>query len=291
MSNLDPRRVPVRPDLAASTLRGQVSAARFVDGLPRRIVVAATGLKSRPDDAAAYASEGLFGEPFTVYDNQNGWAWGRNESEGYVGWLRADHLGPPDPAPTHRVQALRTLIHPAPMLKSPPIGWLSLTSVVTVMTEENGYCGLAGGGFVFARHIGPLTPAGGDPVDTALRFLGTPYLWGGRSALGIDCSGLVQIALTATGHSAPRDSDMQAAEVGALIANDADPGKLALERGDLVFWPGHVAIMCDAVRVIHATAHSLSVTIEPLTAVAERGDPSGRGRLGVVRRLPITPRL
>lgn len=275
---LDPRRHPYRPDLAAAALKGRVTAGRFVEGVPRQVRVGSAGVTNTPDAAASRTTELLYGEVFTVYDESGGWAWGQNATDGYVGWVRAAALGAGPLAPTHAVDALRSFIYPLPDMKTPPVDALSLTTPVTVVGEERGFAALAHGGWIFARHLAPLGTTGGDPVAIARRFLGVPYLWGGRTSLGIDCSGLVQIALAHAGIPAPRDSDMQRAELGARVA-DSGHG-VAFEPNDLVFFPGHVGIMVDGDSLIHATAFTMTVTIEPLLAVTERA-----GGILAVRRL------
>lgn len=284
---LDPRRHPYRPDLAAAALKGRVTAGRFVEGVPRQVRVGAAGVANTPDAAASRTTELLYGEVFTVYDtvadsgtgtDTGGWAWGQNATDGYVGWVRAAALAADPVAPTHTVGALRSFIYPLPDMKTPPVDALSLTTPVTVVGEERGFKALARGGWIFARHLAPLGTTGGAPVATARRLLGVPYLWGGRTSLGIDCSGLVQIALAHAGIPAPRDSDMQRAELGTLIAETGCG--VAFEPNDLVFFPGHVGIMIDGDSLIHATALTMAVTIEPLSAVAERA-----GGILAVRRL------
>ena len=266
-------------------------SARFSAGTPRRVRIGCASLKAAPDDGAEQASQLLFGETFTVYDEAAGWAWGQNASDGYVGYLRASALTADNHAPSHRVVALRSFLYPGPTLKRPPLDVLSLTSLVTVAGEaENGYLPLATGGWVFARHLAPLGRAEPDYVATALRLLETPYLWGGRSSLGIDCSALVQIALAAAGVAAPRDSDMQRGEVGVSLGPvPADGAGVAFQRGDMVFFPGHVGIMLDGERLVHATAFAMAVTIEPLAAVISRTDPTRGGGLLAVRRLSASP--
>lgn len=276
MTFLDPRRHPVRADLAAAALRDRVSASRYAEGVPWRCTVGRAIVRGDPSATARQTTELLFGEIFTVFDRQEGWAWGQISTDGYVGYVRPDALGPPVSEATHRIGVLRTFLFPHPDLKSIPIAYcLPFTAAATVEGEDNGFARLAGGGWVFAKHLAPLDAVQPDYVATALRFLGLPYLWGGRTALGLDCSGLVQTVLAAAGIAAPRDSDMQAAELGAPVEPQGD-----LRRGDLVFFPGHVAIALDAGAVVHATGFSLSVMVEPLAELIGRAGP-----ITAVRRL------
>jgi cell wall-associated NlpC family hydrolase len=250
-------------------------------------------LKAAPDDAAGQTSQLLWGEGFTVYEEAAGWAWGQNQTDGYVGYVRAACLDACVVEPSHRVTALRSFVYPRPDLKAPPRDVLSLTSPVTVMLEQDGYAAIAGGGWVFAGHLTPWAQTEPDFVATAGRLLGIPYLWGGRTSLGLDCSALVQLSLAAAGLPAPRDSDMQRNELGQLhgplVTADATTDA-ELRRGDLVFFPGHVGLMIDGVQLIHATAFTMSVTIEPLVAVVSRTDQTRGGGLLAVRRLDVTSR-
>ncbi|AWN52762.1 NlpC/P60 family protein [Methylobacterium sp. 17Sr1-1] len=289
LPRLDPRLTPARPDLADERLRGRVEAARYVPGRPHRIVVPVAPLRRAPDPTAALDSEALFGEAATVYELRDGWAFAQLAADGYVGYLPEEALGPAGPAPTHRVSGLRTFLYPAADLKRPVLGALSFGALVTVAAREGAYARLSDGGFVWAGHLAPVAAFEPDVAATALRFLGTPYLWGGRSSLGLDCSGLVQTALAAAGLPAPRDSDQQEAALGEAVA--LDPGLAGLRRGDLVFWRGHVGMMLDETRLIHANGHHMAVAVEPLAEAENRiragrtGPGTGDGAIRAVRRL------
>lgn len=275
----DPRRTPWRPDLAAAHLQGAVEAARFVTGAPHRVTAGTVTLRGAPDETARQTSELLYGEGFTVYDRQAGWAWGQGARDGYVGWTRDSALTPGAPAAaTHVVTVLRSFLFPLPDLKAPVTDTLPLGAEVAVVEESGAYRRLADGGWVFARHLAPIGTTEPDPVAVAERLLGVPYLWGGRTPLGIDCSGLVQLGLHRAGIPCPRDSDMQRAEVGAWLS--ADGAGVAYRRGDILFFPGHVGFMVDGADLLHATAHTMTVTIEPLADVAARA-----GGITGVRRL------
>ncbi|WP_448189338.1 C40 family peptidase [Azospirillum sp. sgz301742] len=275
---LDPRRHPHRPDLAAAHLKGRVDAARFVEGVPHRVRTGVVGMRGEPDAKARHTSQLLFGETFAVYDTQDGWSWGQCGTDGYVGWVRGQSLATDVHVPTHVVTAVRSFLFPEPDLKTPPRDSIPLGAQVTVLRTVNGYCELAGGGWLYGKHLSPPDALEPDPVATAERLLGVPYLWGGRTPLGIDCSGLAQLALLRAGIPCPRDSDMQRDEVGTRISEDG--AGVAFRRGDLVFFPGHVGLMLDAAQLLHATAYTMTVTVEPVADVAARA-----GGITAVRRL------
>jgi cell wall-associated NlpC family hydrolase len=274
-----------REDLAAADLRDVVSAPRYVEGTPARITQAVTALRRRPDRAAPLETEALFGERVTVYEISELWAWVQLDRDRYVGYVLQSALSPELMEPTHRIQALGTFVYPQPDIKAPPVMHLALGAAITVTGSDAKFAELATGGHVIVRHIAARDRFARDFVDIAERFIGVPYLWGGRTRIGLDCSGLVQIALEAAGVSCPRDSDMQEASLGEAVLVPADLE--GLQRGDLVFWPGHVGIMVDAVMLLHANAFHMAVAVEPLTGAAERIArlAEGGARIRTIRRL------
>ncbi len=268
---LDRRRHAYRPDLADENLRGHVVAERYTVGAPARISRPVVSVHRAPSEDEMQISQALFGEEVLVFETANGWAWIQLLADQYVGYVRASALAYEVAPATHRVAAHGTYIYPKADLKSVPAIALPLNARLSVIDASGDYFALATGGYVYAPHAAPLGEMAYDFVSVAERFLHTPYLWGGKSPAGIDCSGLVQVALQACGFAAPRDSDMQEAELGVpLRINDLNGPLDGLQRGDLVFWKGHVGIMCNETDLLHANGYHMMTVIEPLHVAAER---------------------
>ncbi|MEI9409257.1 C40 family peptidase [Mesorhizobium salmacidum] len=282
MTAHDPRLHAFRSDLADARLKGEVAADRFVAGRPARISVPVADIRKAPALDSGVNTQALFGDDVLVFEDREGWAWIQAERDGYVGYVADAMLGERDHAPTHIVSVPRTFLYPGPDLRFPIAGQLSMGSTVTVTgaaeTRGTHYALLPSGEAVIAGHLRPIGEVAGDYVSVAETFLGTPYLWGGVSGFGIDCSGLVQLAMRMAGEDVVRDSDMQANSIGEPL--QPGPDFTGLRRGDLVFWKGHVAIMTDAETMIHANGHTMLVSREGLKEAIARigylyGAPTG----------------
>lgn len=265
MATLDPRINPFRPELAAKHLQGKVKAELFVEGEARQVLDAQAPLRHAPTPDARLDSEALMGERVTIYDsNDEGWCWGQLETDGYVGWIASNALGPLGIAPTHKVSVLRTLGFPGPDIKLPPAAALPMGARLAIVSQDERFAVSATGLYLPLLHLSPLNAKATDFVAVAERFLGTPYLWGGKTNLGIDCSGLVQVSLQAVGIACPRDADLQEITLGKISTQSN------LRRGDLVFWKGHVAIVSDQTKLLHANGFHMSVVYEPLADAIAR---------------------
>ena len=279
MVALDPRINPFRPELAAKHLQGQVEAASFVEGVRHEVVEPIAGLRRTPSHEARLDTQALLGEHVIVFEtSEEGWAWGQIETDGYVGWLSANALGKPGRAPTHKVSVPRTLGFPGPDIKLPPAVALPMGARVAIVRQDERFSVSANGWHIPAVHVAPIKARQSDYVSIAETFLGAPYLWGGKTSLGIDCSGLVQVALHAAGYPCPRDSDMQELALGKLSSLSE------LRRGDLVFWKGHVAIARDGESLLHANAHHMAVAIESAEDAIARIKAAG-SEVTTVRRI------
>jgi hypothetical protein len=278
----DRRVTPARPDLAAASLRGKVQASRYVEGWRRRIVEGAAPLRRAPSHEAPLETEALYGESVMVYEENESWAWAQLERDSYVGYLPAASLGL-SVAPTHRLAALRSFAYPGPSIKLPPVAALSLGARLAISERRGDFAVTADDWHIYAQHLAPLEVYEPDFVAVAEHFLETPYLWGGRTSQGIDCSGLVQTALAEAGVAAPRDSDMMEAALGA--PTHVDEALAHLRRGDLIFWKGHVGIMRDARALLHSNGWHMQVASEPLAEARERIAAGAYGAITSIRRL------
>lgn len=281
IDRLDRRLNAFRPDLADMRLEGVVEAERFVEGRAAMVTVAVADLRNAPRADAGLDTQLLAGEEVRIFEERGGFAWVQAVRDSYVGYVAAADLGMPAKA-THRVIVPRTFTYSGPDLKLPMRHALSLGAAVhasgTATTRGTDYLLLDNGEAMVAQHLAVPDIEASDYVAVAETLIHTPYLWGGTSAFGIDCSGLVQLSMRMAGRSAPRDTDMQAAAIGRPI--EPGIGSETLRRGDLVFWKGHVAIMLDGADVVHANGATMTVAREPLKAAVERiaplyGTPTG----------------
>ncbi len=282
MTAHDKRLHAIRPDLADARLKGEVTAERFVAGRPARIVAPVADVRKEPRPDAGLSTQFLRGDDVTVFDEAEGWAWVQAERDRYVGYVSAAFLGGREATPTHVVSVPRTFLYPGADLKLPRQGELSLGSSVAVTgfaeTRGTRYAVLSSGEALIAGHLKRVGEHAEDFVAVAETLVQTPYLWGGASGFGIDCSGLVQLAMRMAGRDVLRDSDMQAETIGDPI--ELGDGFSGLRRGDLVFWKGHVAIMTDEKTMIHANGHTMLVSREALHGAIDRigylyGGPTG----------------
>jgi cell wall-associated NlpC family hydrolase len=277
----DPRLTPAREDLAAKHLEGKILAQRYVAGETFEVADAIAPVREKPSSDATLLTEALKGERVTIYDRiSEGWAWGQLARDSYVGWLPDRALAKPAAEPTHRIAALRTFAFPGPSIKLPPAETIVLGARITVVREDQTFAVTREGLFVPKRHVAGVSHLETDFVAVAERFVGTPYLWGGKSSFGVDCSGLVQVSLHAAGHACPRDSDMQQNAVGRLL----DPAAWETpRRGDLLFWKGHVAIARDADTIVHANAFHMATVIEDRAEAIARIRDAGSALVAIKR--------
>lgn len=271
----DRRLTPANPRVAASWLQGQVAAERFTDGEPARVAVPVADLLAAP--GGARDRQLLLGAEVTVFERHEGWAFVQALADGYVGYLAERQLGPAQQA-THRLAAAAGHLYDRPDFKTPERALVSLGTRLTVEGTE-GRFSRTPDGWIASVHLAPLETTEADPVAVAARLMGTPYLWGGNSRSGVDCSGLVQLACHACGWACPGDSDQQAETLGRPI-DTAGP----FRRGDLLFWKGHVAWVADPETILHANAWHMAVAYEPLGAALRRIEAQGDGPLTGARR-------
>ena len=271
----DRRITPATGGTAHVSLRGTVAAERFVEGRAAAVAVPLADLCAGP--GGARDRQLLLGAAVTVITEEAGHAFVQAAADGYCGWVAAGALGPAVAA-THRLAAASSHLYPAPDLKQRELCAIAHGARLRIVAQHGRFAETDAGAFVPARHLKPVAEAEEDPVAVAALYLGVPYLWGGNSRWGIDCSGLVQAALSACGIACPGDSDLQFRHFGeAVLPHD-------IRRGDLVFWKGHVALAIGPEEVVHANAHAMAVTRERLVEVQARIAEAGEGEMLGVRR-------
>ncbi|HIG20942.1 MAG TPA: peptidoglycan endopeptidase [Henriciella sp.] len=261
-------------------------------GLRMQVSAGVAALRDAPRPDAEMVTQALHGETVILFGEEGEFGLVQMERDRYVGWTLMDALSAPVSEPTHRVSALRTYAYSQPHLKSAPFGLISMGSAVTVTSEENGFLKTTRGGWLTKGHVQPIDSFADDPADVALRFLHSPYLWGGCESLGLDCTGLTRAAFLACGVTLPRDSDMQFSWCGEAVADWNAPG--ALKRNDLVFWKGHVGIMLDDKMLLHANGYHMAVATEPLLMAIPRiakeyGEPKGARRIDISKERGRVP--
>ena len=276
-TEMDPRLTPANGRVAAIDLKGKVEAEQFVEGERLQCVAPSADIRVCPD--GGLASQLAYGETIRVLETRQGWSFGQSESDGYVGYVPENSLGPVS-SPTHRVFRLKAHAYPEPSFKSIPARIFPFGAKLSAVSEEGSFVEVHGGGYVPKSQLLDLGEFVSDFVATAETFIGAPYLWGGKGPDGIDCSGLIQLALHSAGHSCPRDSDMQEAALGEPLSS-----RDGLARGDLIFWAGHVGIMADGDTLLHANASHMAVVKENLRLAESRIKANENLQIRAIQRL------
>jgi cell wall-associated NlpC family hydrolase len=251
-----------------------MDAKRYVTGTAGAVIAPIVNVYGAPAPGPV-TTQALLGERLTIFETQGGWHWVQLDTDGYVGYIRgADADTNKTLAPTHTITATLAHVYAQADIKTQPLEILPMGARVNAVgVQSDPWLTLARGGYIKTAATRPV--GNKDVVEVAAQFLGTPYLWGGKTALGIDCSGLIQMAFHTVGMKCPRDSDQQEAELGAVLPPDA-----TLRRGDLVFFKGHVGVMWDETSLLHANATHMRVMIEPLAEVEKRDSITSRKRIG-----------
>jgi hypothetical protein len=284
MTGFDPRITPARADIAAVQLKDKLKAERYVEGRNHVAARGRTALRRAPSHDSGLETELLFGQTFVVYEQGRQFFWGQASDDQCVGYVDAGALNAGEIVPDHRVTALATPLLPAPDAKRAALDILPMNARVRVLERTGGFARIEPRGFVFGNHVAPLSHRERDWIVIAERFLSAPYVWGGKTVAGLDCSGLVQVALESVGRQLPRDTDLQEKAIDKRIEPTSDLANLA--RGDLVFWDGHVGVMLDRGRLLHATSAFMQVVVEPLHDAVRRIEPVS-GPITSVRRIGV----
>ncbi len=279
--DLDPRMTPARGDLAASWLRDKVAADKFVEPSRQIILSPVASLYKSPDMDQSIETQLIYGEAIDVLEVKRGWAWVQSVRDSYVGYIRAEHIGAlkGDASATHRVMNIGTFAYPGPDIKATPRHALSYGSHVRIVSEQGLFGELLTGGFVPLQHLAPIDFHADEYLAEAFRFLGVPYLWGGRSHTGLDCSALVQLTLQACNIKCPRDSDLQEKMLGKPV------DRAQVRGGDLVFFRGHVGIMVDENTLIHANDRAMAVSIDDLDEYIQWRANNGKTPIKMFKRI------
>lgn len=271
MTDLDRRLNAVREDLADEALRGRIPDRRFAAGRAMRVTAPVADLRRAADPKSGLDTQLILGDAVRVFDSVGGCAWIQGP-DGYVGYIDADALGERAATATHRVAVPRSFVYPGPDLRLPRSRQLSMGCAVNVIgeaeTRGTRYLLLEDGSAMIAGHLVGIDHPAQDYVSVAESLVNTPYLWGGNSGFGIDCSGLVQLSMRLAGKSVLRDTDMQEASIGSAVETSGNLSEI--QRGDLVFWKGHVAIVTGPDEIIHANGHTMMVTREALSGAIAR---------------------
>jgi cell wall-associated NlpC family hydrolase len=267
---MDPRTTPCNGRVAATNLRGKVDAALFTDGVKKQVITPLTNLNRAPEGPRD--RQLLLGDTVTVYEDRSGMSYVQSLKDEYCGYVVSSALGDPQPA-THWVSAAATHVYAAPSIKSDDVMTLSFGSQIAGVSDDNNFIATPLG-YVPKKHLSSITDCAIDLGEIATLFLGAPYLWGGNSSFGIDCSGLIQASYLACGRACPADSDQQCESLGKSLPHNSE-----YQKGDLLFWNSHVALALNPETMIHATAHYMAVVRENIETAVSRIDDQGEGPL------------